>query len=71
MTRVGTRLSIRERQATGHRESRSRSIDAASTIDDSTADRCVFGEDPQVAHSIESVHPIITRFKWICRGEIR
>lgn len=53
MTRVGTRLSIRERQAAGHRESRARSVDAASTIDEPAADRCVFEEDPQVTRSID------------------
>lgn len=51
MTRVGTRLSVREGQTAGHRESRPR-VDAVSTIGEPTADRCVFEEDPQVTHSI-------------------
>lgn len=52
MTRVGTRLSVREGQMAGHRESRPRIVDAISTIGEPTANRYVFEEDPQVTNSI-------------------
>lgn len=54
MTRVGIRSSVRKGQATGHRESRPRSIDdTASTITkEARADRRVSEKNFQVTNAI-------------------